>query len=467
LRNFAKRETILATTPRIGAKRETGFMSDLNRRSHPAPTAPERIVHLGVGAFHRSHQAWYTQRANEIDPAWGIAAFTGRQPRVAQELSRQHGLYTLLVKDGASATTEIVSSLSSVHDGADGSAWAAAMSSPAVTVVTVTITEAGYLAGSAAIARLLDGLRARRAGTAGPLSIVSCDNLMGNGRALQRAVEELAEEVDPGLREWITERVGWVSSVVDRITPATTASDRELVARLSGYTDRSPVVTEPFSEWILEGSFVADRPEWERGGAVIVGDVAPWERRKLWLLNGAHSALAYLGPLSGATTVAEAMRHPETERLVEAYWREAIAVLGDEVGDLDAYLTSLRARFANVGIQHELAQIGRDGLHKLPARTLSVIRARLAAGLPAGDAATAVVAAWVHRIRRNGTGLDPEVGSILAALDGPLGGADRDARADVEHVLLALAPDLSIADVIDPVAYALQTIEHLSKGANS
>jgi fructuronate reductase len=443
-------------------------MGELNRRTHPVPTAPERIVHLGVGAFHRSHQAWYTQRANESDPAWGIAAFTGRQPRVAHELSQQDNLYTLLVKEGQSAVTEIVSSLSSVRDGSDHAAWAAAMSAPATEVVTVTITEAGYLAGSGtAIPRLVEGLQARRAIDAGPLSIVSCDNLLGNGRVLQRAVEDLAEASDAGLREWIADQVGWVSSVVDRITPAITDTDRELAARLSGYTDRSPVVTEPFTEWILEDAFVTERPEWELGGAVIVADVAPWERRKLWLLNGAHSALAYLGPLTGATTVAEAMRHPETERLVDAYWREAVPLLGDEVGDLDGYLTSLRARFANVGIQHELAQIGRDGIHKLPARTLAVIRARLAAGLTAGDSSTTVVAAWVDRIRRNGTRLDPDAGRIVAALAASPGAEQRDPRADVEQVLLALAPDLATAAVIDPVTHALKTIEHLSKGASS
>ena len=333
------------------------------------------------------------------------------------------------------------------------------MSSPTTSVVTVTVTEAGYVPRvGTAVGRLVDGLRARRAIDAGPLSIVSCDNLMANGSVLQRVVEELADDVEPGLREWMTDQVGWVSSVVDRITPATTDADRELAERLSGYSDRSPVVTEPFTEWILEDAFVTDRPEWERGGAAVVPDVAPWERRKLWLLNGAHSALAYVGPLTGATTVAEAMRHPETERLIETYWREAVPVLGDEVGDAADYLSSLRARFANVGIQHELAQIGRDGIHKLPARTLAVIRARLAAGLPAGDASSTVVAAWVHRLRSNGTTLDPEAVGILASLGG------HDQRADVERVLLALAPDLATPDVIAVIADALQFIEHPSKG---
>lgn len=435
------------------------------RRTRPAP--PARVVHLGLGAFHRAHQAWYTQRANELagpDDQWGIAAFTGRSARTAEELAAQDGRYTLVTRSSDGDELAVVDSLAEVHDGADVRAWRDVLSRPRTGVLTLTVTEAGYrrapgggidledpdVAADLALlradapgtagpmtapGRLVDGLRARRRAQAGPIAVVSCDNLPGNGDVTRRVVVGLAEAVDPDLARWIGTTVSFVSSMVDRITPATTDADRAEVRAVTGREDRSPVVTEPFSEWVLQGDFPAGRPAWEHAGARFVPDVEPFERRKLWLLNAGHSLLAYTGLARGRVTVAEAFGDPACRAALEDLWSEAAEVLPFTAEEVAEATEALRRRFANARIEHRLAQIASDGSQKLPIRVLAVAEARRAAGLPVGRAGAAVVAAWVgHLVDREGATTDPSAAPLAVSLSG------RPPAAQARTVLEALAP---------------------------
>lgn len=454
---------------------ETGWERD------DAP-APVRVVHLGLGAFARAHQLWYTDAVNQsVEPGgrWGVAGFTGRP----SDLAAQGGRYTLLVRSADRDLATVVDSLVAVHDSADAGAWRDYLSRPEVGVLTLTLTEAGYRRSSTggldrrdpaverdiasgasgaetAPGRLVDGLRARRAAGAGPIAVVSCDNLPDNGDATRRVTLELAAAVDDDLAGWIENHVSFVSTMVDRITPATTEADRAAVFVLTGRADRAPVVTEPFTEWVLQGEFPAGRPAWERAGARFVDDLAPDEHRKLWLLNAGHSLLAYEGLARGLTTVAEACADPGCRTALEQLWSEAADVLPM---DVTVALADLRTRFANTRIEHRLAQIARDGSQKLPVRVLAVAQARAAAGLPVGSAGAAVVAAWVRFLETaDVSSVDPGAVELAARLPG------RGSVARARLALTVLAPDLARADVFARhVAEVLAIRQHTLTGARS
>ena len=419
--------------------------------------APVRIAHLGLGNFHRAHQAWYTQLANELAPVadidsgpasasgaisatgvvsassavstsgaasasdaagWGIAAFTGRSPRAAQTLTAQDDVYTLITRAANGDSAQIVQSISEAHDGA-GAEWERVLADPGVGILTVTVTERGYESaeqqvgadggGSAGTARtsrgdtvgtrgetagerIVRGLLARARASAGPLALVSCDNLNGNGEALRRAV--LREVRDDDLADWIAQNVSFVSTMVDRITPRTQPGDLDTVRAASGVADRCPVVTEPFSEWVLCGEFPAGRPAWDRVGARFVDDIESWERRKLWLLNAGHTLLAAVGLPRGHETVAAAFADPECRALLETQWDEARGLLPFPSEETDAFLSALRTRFANPRIAHRLTQIDDGSLQKLRQRQAAILSARLDAGDEPGWASLATVEEW-------------------------------------------------------------------------
>jgi fructuronate reductase len=408
------------------------------------PAAPVRILHLGVGNFFRAHQAWYTDRASDAD-RWGIAAFTGRSAAMAEALGPQGGLYTLLTRGADGDRADVIASLTAVHSVDEHEAWLDYWRSPEPALVTLTVTEAGYLRdangdvdlaypgiiadlralhGAAAVstapAKLVAGLLARRAAGAGPIAIVPCDNLPGNGEALARVVNSLAAEAYPELPAWIAENVSFVSTMVDRITPATTDEHRAAVAELTGRADASPVPTEPFSEWILEGTFPAGRPDWESAGARIVDDVAVFEHRKLSFLNGSHTLLAYAASILGHETVDQAIADPRCLAWVEQWWDEAGAHVALPVEELTAYRAALLDRYRNPRIRHLLAQIAYDGSQKLPIRTLPTVRGERAAGRSAeGGART--IAAWVLHLRGLGAPVhDASVDDALARVAGSL-----------------------------------------------
>lgn len=422
----------------------------LTRGTHGRPAAPVRIVHLGLGSFTRAHQAWYTEHAPDRD-SWGIAAFSGHTDprhvsRVVRELSGQDGVYTLIQRGAGGDSFEVVSSLSRVLPGSDHEALLGFFRDPHVAVVTTTVTEAGYRLTetghlddeapdvSADIealrrdptavvhtvpARLVAGLEARRVSGAGPITLLPCDNLAGNGHALHTAVAEFAQLVVPALDGWMEDpaHVSWATTMVDRITPATADADLATVRSACGYADAAPVAAEPYCEWVIAGEFPAGRPQWEAAGAQVVKDAAPFERRKLWMLNGAHSSLAYLAPLFGLTTVAEAIEDPRCRHLVEGWWDLAAAHL--EI-PTDEYRQELVERFENPRIRHLLSQIAHDGSLKLPERILPVVRAERSAGRTP-DAGAEAIAAWILHVRGRGTPLvDPRAAELKHAASGSL-----------------------------------------------
>jgi fructuronate reductase len=379
-----------------------------------------RIVHLGLGAFHRSHQAWYTQHASDA-AEWGIAAFTGRRPDAATVLAEQDGLFTVVERSGTGDSFEVIGSIVEAMDGSDVGRLAELVAAPATAIVTLTITESAYAsaAGDSPLARLVTALAARREAGMGPIAVVSCDNLAHNGVVAREAVRALAMAVDSGLAAWIDANISFVSTSVDRITPRTTTADLAVVADAYGYRDDAAVVTEPFHNWILSGDFPAGRPRWEDAGAVFVDEIEPYENRKLWLLNGAHSILAYAGQVRGHSTVAEALSDPVCRDAVEAFWDEAARHLPGDAMGIPQYLQALVERFGNARIAHHLTQIAVDGTTKLRMRALPVLAAERASGR-SGDGAARMIAAWIAYLSSTTDFQDPLSAEIQAAktLDG-------------------------------------------------
>lgn len=403
--------------------------------------SPRTILHLGLGAFHRAHQAWFTERMNQQlhdrgESPWTIVAFTGRSSAVADALTAQSNRYTLISRDEFGDYPELITSIGETRSGADAERWRELMS--IVPVVTVTVTEAAYRASVdedirslqgagfpvTALGRLVDGLRARMQGGGGPLAIVACDNLNSNGLALSDGVVETAALVDERLASWIRANVSFVSTVVDRITPAPVPGD---VATIDGAVDRCVVVTEVPSTWVLSGHFPAGRPPWELAGAMFVDELEPYERRKLWLLNGAHTLLASLGQLRGLTTVSDAVADPVCSTALEQLWDDAGEVLPFTSTELEIERDLLRRRFRNPGVRHRLDQIAQDAELKLSVRVLPVIAARLLAGLTPGDGELTAIVAWARlkgellnaafeRLAPD-LALVPEVQSRLAEID--------------------------------------------------
>ncbi|KXS39727.1 MAG: fructuronate reductase [Halomonadaceae bacterium T82-2] len=399
----------------------------LHRVGSQYADARSGIVHLGLGAFHRAHQAVYVERnlARHGGGDWGIISANIRSNRRLVELMRQRDrrYHVAEYADRAHVTLREIGAIRETlyagPDGADLEALLARMSEPGVRIVTLTVTEKGYhlspadgrlLVDAPPIAHdiaepaiphsapgmLVEALARRRAAGTPAFTVLSCDNIPDNGRRVRRAVIELARHRDEGLAEWIAEHVAFPCSMVDRIVPAMTDDD---VARLAalGADDPAAVVCEAFSQWVIEDDFPQGRPDWEHDGVQMVADVAPFEAMKLRLLNGSHSLLAYLGALAGIETVSEAVGRHQFVGLLHRYMgEEAAPTLTLPAGtDLDAYAANLLARFANDSLHHRLQQIAMDGSQKLHQRWLAGARARIDAG---GDVAcTALgVAAWIR-----------------------------------------------------------------------
>jgi fructuronate reductase len=380
------------------------------------------IVHIGPGAFHRVHQAWYADRLLEHDPRWGIAAVSLRSAALRDALRDQDWLYALAILDERESF-EIIGSLCDVlvADGAPGEA--AVVAGDDTRLVTLTVTEKGYCldgegrldfghpdiardlgqprAPRSAIGFLVEGLRLRRERGLPAIPVLSCDNLSGNGCLLAAAARDYAAEFDPALAGWLEAEVTFPCTMVDSITPATTPELQRRVARVLGLEDRWPVQRESFLQWVIEEHRAAEAPDWESVGVTLTNDVSAYERAKLRLLNGAHSTLAYLGILRGHETVAEAMRDDSLRSFVRELMVEDVTptlrpVRGLVIAD---YIESVLRRFANPAIRHELAQIAWDGSKKLPVRLLGTIRDALGAGRPIERPCT-TLAAWMHFVRR-------------------------------------------------------------------
>jgi fructuronate reductase len=396
----------------------------VKRPAYDISSVEAGVVHLGVGAFHRGHQAlWFDDALCAGEQGWGIIGASLRSPTIRDQLQPQDWLYSVTERGPGSAPARIVGSLREVIVAMEmPERLLAVMSDPRIRIVTLTITEKGYHHDPAtgllreedadiqqdlehpgtprtALGFLVEALRRRLAGGAEPFTILSCDNLPANGRTLRGLVMRMAELRDPALAAHIGAHVAFPCSMVDRIVPATTDADREEVAATLGVIDAAPVVTEPFSQWVIEDRFPGGRPRLERYGAQMVEDVAPFELMKLRLLNGSHSMMAYLGYLAGYQTIAETIADPAFRTFVATTMAEEIAPMLDvpEGVDLAAYQAQLLERFANPSLRHRTWQIAMDGSQKLPQRILDTIRERIAGDLPFHRLALGV-AAWMRYV---------------------------------------------------------------------
>lgn len=430
------------------------------------------IVHLGVGNFFRAHQAVYTDdclRAGET--GWAIHGTSLRSADTRDALAPQDGLYAVVERDGAEERARIVGSLKELSVAPeDPAALVARMADPAVRIVTSTVTEKAYLRdakgdldlshpdiahdlGNLDRPKTVHGfiaaaLRARRAASVAPFTVLCCDNLPDNGGTLRKLSLQFAEALGGDFRAFVESEVAFPSTMVDRIVPATTDADRARIAERLGLEDAWPVFTEPFMQWVVEDRFTAGRPRWEDHGAEMVADVKPYEEMKLRLLNGAHSGMAYLGVLSGREMVADAFGDPLIRRFVDALWGEAAATLSPLL-DTEAYRAALSRRFANTAIRHRCAQIAMDGSQKLPQRVIATSRERLAEGRSA-DALMLVPAAWIAAAEQRGRQLAG--GLFTDPLDGKLAdifARGHGAESTVRDVFAAAG--FSVASAEDPL----------------
>lgn len=436
---------------RLNTNALPGLAPDIAQPRYDRGALQPGIVHLGIGAFMRAHLASATEAALQAgdDLQWGIVGVSLRQPDTRDALAPQDSLYTVAVRDAdphgtPRQTLQVIGCITGVLVAPeDPSAVLAAIAARGTRIVSLTVTEKGYAhdpatralrldhpdivhdlgaaqAPRSAIGFIVHGLARRRAAGLGPLTLLSLDNLPSNGQTLRGLVLDFARRVDATLADWIEAGCTFPNSMVDRIVPRTTDVDREQVAAALGAHDAWPVMAEPFFDWAVEDRFAAGRPAWERGGARFVAEAAPWETLKLRMVNGAHSAIAYLSVLAGWKTVDAALAQPALRAYLAALMRDEIeptlpALPGLELAQ---YRESLLQRFANPALAHRTLQIAMDGSQKIPQRWLATVRERLEDGQPIDHLALAL-AAWLQFLH----GVD-ERGQDLP-LDDPLADALR------------------------------------------
>lgn len=386
------------------------------------------IMHFGVGNFHRSHMAMYLDRflseGGEGALEWGICG-VGVLPQdehMHNVMQDQDCLFTLILRhpDGTIEPSVIGSIVDYLWTPKDMAAVFDHLVDPAVRIVSLTVTEGGYLKNAAtgefdpehpsvqhdlahpdepstAFAYIVEGLRRRRAAGVAPFTVLSCDNLQGNGDVTRQTVTRFAALLDEDLADWIDAKVAFPNCMVDRITPATTDADRSSLAQDHAIQDAWPVPGEPFTQWIVEDHFPAGRPALEAVGVQFVDDVVPYELMKLRLLNASHQAIAYLGAPLGYTLVDETMRDDRIRDFLEKYMaQEAEPTLGELPGiDVTAYEATLVERFSNPAIRDTLVRLATDGANRMATFALPAIKENLEAGRPVPLGA-ALVAAWAH-----------------------------------------------------------------------
>lgn len=425
------------------------------------------IVHLGLGAFFRAHAAIYIKEvmqqsagdsASATSGEWGIVGVSLRSPNVRDRLQAHNNHYTAIEVSADGWKPQTIDCLTDVLVAPeDPQKVLDQMTSEAVKIVSLTITEKGYCRGAgdtldlnhpniqhdlthalprSAIGFITRALQARRAQGLRPFTVLSLDNLNNNGHLTKQMVMAFAHKIDRDLATWIDAECRFPSTMVDRIVPATTA---EMIARLkadSGIEDPAMVAHEPFRQWVIEDNFVDDiRPDFGAVGAELVKDVQAFEHMKLRMLNGTHSALAYMGSLAGYDTVSEAVKDPQIAEFLRAMWREEIipALEPPPHTDLNAYATTLMERYGNPEIHHRLEQIAMDGSQKLPQRVLDTLFDNIAASRPHKNLLT-VLAAWIRFIHRRA--IDGHLNDPLAA---ELSKALLTAKNDTEIVAHILA----------------------------
>lgn len=395
-----------------------------DRLYHEPSTTPAGIVHLGLGAFFRAHGAVYIAEAMTASGGdWGIIGVSLQSSGTRDKLQPQGWAYTALELAPDGEKPQVVTVLRDVLVAPENpQAVLDAMAAPDVKIVSLTVTEKGYChepsterlnrthpdivhdlatpLPRSAPGFLVRALAARKAAGLPPFTVLCCDNLPENGRVVRGVVLELARLMEPELADWIAADGAFPSTMVDRIVPATTAADLDRLQALTGYRDEAPVMHEPFRQWVVEDDFVAGvRPDLGAAGAQLVDDVTPFEHMKLRMLNGTHSALAYLGYLAGYETIADTVADAAFSTFVKGLWRdEIIPALTPPPGvDLAAYANALHARYSNPAIRHRTWQIAMDGSQKLPQRILGTIAENRVAGREV-PGLTLAVAAWMRYV---------------------------------------------------------------------
>jgi fructuronate reductase len=414
--------------------------SHIARPCYDRSAQKEGIVHFGIGAFHRAHQATYTEDAMAAgDRNWAITGVSLRSADVREQMHPQNGLYSVTERSPARTSIRVIGSVKRVLVASESAgAVIAALAAPHTHIVTFTITEKGYHGRAdgtidlhaANVAHDLSGrgdprtiygylaraLARRRADGLGGLTLLSCDNLAENGKHLAAHLTTFLHAYDSGLSEWFRSQCACPSTMVDRIVPATAAADRDIVDAELALRDEAAVITEPFRQWVIEDRFAGPRPRWEAGGAQFVSDVRPYESAKLRMLNGAHSAMAYLGVRRGHEYAHQAIADPAIRALVKALMREAAATLAPLVGfDSERYMHKLLERFENSALPHRLRQIAMDGSQKIPQRWLQAIACNRAAGRDC-PATLRALAAWMLYVRGDVIAVDDPMAARLASL---------------------------------------------------
>lgn len=415
---------------------DTILPASVGRPAYDRVAQAAGIVHIGIGAFHRAHQAVYTDDAMGAgDRDWGIVGVSLRSGDVAAQLNPQAGLYTVATRSVTGSSLRVIGAVQRVLVASeDPQAVVDAIAAPATHIVSFTVTEKGYLRaadgsldlaaakGSSSLYRFVGAaLAARKAAGLPGLTLLSCDNLANNGAVLRRLMREYLAAEHADLVDWFDAQCRCPATMIDRIVPATTDADRAAIEGELGVRDEGAVVTEGFSQWVIEDDFAGPRPRWEVVGAELVSDVAPYETAKLRMLNGAHSALAYIGLGKGHEFVHQAIADPAIRPLIETLMRDEAAPTIDAAPgqDLPAYADALLARFANPALHHRLIQIAMDGSQKIPQRWLETLAWHQRRGVhcPSLEAA---VDAWIAFLHGGMHPIDdPLARRLSAAVAGP------------------------------------------------
>ncbi|MBO9123729.1 MULTISPECIES: mannitol dehydrogenase family protein [unclassified Rhizobium] len=398
------------------------------------------ILHIGVGAFHRAHQAIYTEDAMASEGGnWGIIGVSLRSRDIVDDLRSQDMLYSVTTRDAQGDHIRVVGSIvGALAASVEAEAVLRQLADPEIRIVSLTVTEKAYGLDPAsggldrnhpavahdlqnphnptgAIGFLVEGLARRRLAGDSPYTILCCDNLPSNGDVVKKLVLDMARERDPSLSEWIESRATFPNTMVDRIVPAAAQDTRDRAAGLLGVDDTLALETESFIQWVIEDNFVSGRPAWEKAGALFVDDVAPYEKMKLRLLNGSHSLIAYLGQLHGLDYVRDVMAVAKHRERVRQHMQIAAKTLDPVPGiGIAVYIDDLLSRFANPTIAHRTAQIAMDGTQKLPQRIFSPAVDALQAGGDIGGFAY-VTALWLAFVLRQDRLDDPRSAELLRA----------------------------------------------------
>jgi fructuronate reductase/mannitol 2-dehydrogenase len=421
------------------------------------------VVHVSVGSFHRSHQAVYFDRLAQerVSEGWGIVGVGLHRPELREALVVQDGLYTVVSRGRHHDDARVVGAIRRyLFAPDDAAAVVDALADARTRLVTLTITGNGYHPEGGAMTLLAAALGRRRAAGLAPFTVLSCDNVPDNGRLARDAVVAAAAREDETLADWIAARTAFPSSMVDRITPRTTDADRELVARQFGIRDAWPVMTEPFSQWVIEDVFSAGRPPLDAVGVQFTTDVRPYALIKTRLLNGSHCAIGHVGALAGHATIDEALADPALALFVEGLMTEEVGPLLPAVPGVDqrGYRATLLERFANPKIADPLWRLRRNGSAKVPVHLLASLGEARAAGRPHGRL-TLAVAAWLRCVRGTDlTGAPLPVEDPLADMLRSLaleGGTDPRPLMRGSGLFGALADDQGLADELEAALVAL------------